>query len=172
MKSATYTVSVVGKRAYSLKVIDAARRTLNAYERLIDNPKIEIAKWARYGSSASCRFCRAVGQDEIGLINCTACPLSDPYADDAYNANGSAPCIKGIMGSTYDEMRRVIRNSGWELRRPNNAPWSIDMRTFVATAARYRLTLLRKRLRENGLISVPKVGAKTGRKLDEQKKAE
>ena len=93
---------------YTDEVMDALRRTIKAYNRLIADPFGELPWWGSYGDS--CRLCEwsniTVHSEFTGASweehqRCCVCPIGVPSG-----AFEEAPCSD--EGSEYESMRRVI----------------------------------------------------------------
>jgi hypothetical protein len=116
---------------YSLPVIAAAKKTVEAYQKLIADPA-RIRYWRSYGSTNSCRLCNAVGSDRNGNVNCSICPLADPESHD-----GTCPCSTRSGFESYDDFTNVTECSK-------------DKQMIITTAAA-RLAFIMNRFRENGV---------------------
>jgi hypothetical protein len=120
----------MGKRQFSLTVIQAARDTVKAYQNLIANPHT-ISNWAGYGYTDSCRLCRAVGQADKGKPLCGQCPL------DSENAEASS--MNCSSTDTFNQLEQLIRRKNLP---PEHA---------VIQAATDRLAWIMKTFLEYGL---------------------
>ena len=112
---------------FSLRVLDAAARTLHAYDDLIAAPGNHYLKWRGYGNFPSCHLCVAmawpaklVGGTNLSVrafnlkaqrIRCYFCPLrlSDTAPDYIPTVRaGNVPCAEGMLQPSLDRLSTAI----------------------------------------------------------------
>jgi hypothetical protein len=120
------------EQRYSKEVLDAARRTIAAYDKAIAARSVK--GWENYGCSRACRLCKAV-LDEGGFSNCVLCPLSDDGRDES--------CLR--------DKNEDIEHSADELIDVTEAHGSGYTKYYVVKVLKARRAWLIKRLEQNGV---------------------